>query len=451
MLKPENGLEELLQEEGAKLQTIAIPSQLDEVIRQGMVVSKRRNRQRAGRRYATAASMLIAGMFLLGMVRVSPAFASLVAGLPGLSGIVTLVAGDKGLQGAVRSEFVQPVDASDSHDGVTFTVQGIIADDTRLNVFFTMNMPSAVDTIPYDHLRVYDADTGEDLPVGIGFGYAATGAHGKPRQEFLDRMDITLSAGQKMPDRVGVSFMLMPFENQTWNAVIPIDKARFKGLKETIPLGQTVTVDGQRVLFKEATINPTSIQVEVAFDASNSMKLFGINDLRIVTDTGEELRNQGWFGKQDGGQTLQFESAFFSKPKHLVLKGSRIMALDKSKLEMQLDLDEQRIVQAPDDKVRIVTIDKVNDDHYSLVLGVQSDLDRDHYGFTILNGEVHDAKGTEFQWGSYRTTSTSTNEGGMESMISSQLILDKPYTNPFTFEITNYPSWIEQPFEIKLK
>jgi hypothetical protein len=40
-----------------------------------------------------------------GMVRVSPAFATFVAGLPGLSGNVALVAEDKGLEGAVKSKF----------------------------------------------------------------------------------------------------------------------------------------------------------------------------------------------------------------------------------------------------------------------------------------------------------------------------------------------------------
>jgi len=397
-----------------------------------------------------AVCTLLVGMFLLGMVRVSPAFATFVAGLPGLSGIVDLVVGDKGLEGAVRSEFVQPVDASDSHDGVTFNVKGIIADDNRLNVFFTMKMPYEVDKVPYDHPRVYDADTGEELPTSIGFGYGGFGSNLKPRLELLDRMDITMSAGHEMPERVRVSFMLMPFGNKTWSAVIPIDKERFKGMKETVPLGKTVKIDGQSMLFKEVTINPTSIQVDVAFDPANTMKLFWFNDLRIVTDTGEEFLNKGSFGLQDGGQTLQFESTFFSNPKHLTLKGNRIMALDKSKLEMKIDLDTKRIIQAPDDKVRFISVDNVDNDRYNLVLGVKTDSVRDHFMFNIIDGTVYDAKGTAFQWDGHRTSSTPDGDT-QEMILTSQLVLDKSYTNPLTFEIFNYPSWIEQPFEIRLK
>jgi hypothetical protein len=449
LLEREKRLEELLREEGAAWQALETPSQLNETIRQGMLLAQKRNQRRVSQRYMAVACTLLAGMLLLGMVRVSPAFASFVAGLPGLSGLVTLVAGDKGLEGAVRSDFVQPVVVSDSHDGVTFTVRGIIADDTRLNVFFTVKMPSEVETVPYRHPRVYDADTGEELPVVIGFGYGAVGSNGKPMLEFQDRMDIAMTGGRKFPDRVRVSFMLMPFGDTTWSAVIPIDKERFRGMKETIPLDKKVTVEGQNILFKKATINPTTIQVEVAFDQANTMKLFGINDVRIVTDTGEELRNQGSFHTPDGGQTLQFESAFFSKPKHLVLKGSRIMALDKSKLEMKLDLNQKRIVQAPDDKVRLISAEKIAGDRYGITLGVKTDFDRDHFGFTIIDGAVRDANGTAFQWDSHRTTSTSAGE--TERIVTSQLILDKPFTNPLTFEITNYPSWIEQPFDVRLR
>ncbi|QHW31476.1 DUF4179 domain-containing protein [Paenibacillus rhizovicinus] len=444
----EHAVEAGLASEQAAWDAAPLPNGVDEAVLRGMLRARRTTRRRS-RRAMIAASAAVIIALLLGMVRVSPAFASAVAGLPGLSGIVSLVAGDQGLEGAVSNDYVQPVDAGDSHDGVTFAVKGIIADDTRLNVFYTVKLPSAASYVPYEEPRMYDADTGEALPVSISFG--AVDTSGKPKKAFQERMDVSISAGHAMPERVRMSVKLMGYpEEKTWNVVIPIDKARFADMKETIPLAQTVTVQGQRMRFAQAVVHPTSITVDVAFDEANSMKLFSLSDLRIVTDTGEVLRSYGSTQVSPDKMKLQFESAFFAKPKHLTLIGSKIMALDKSKLELALDLGQQRLVKSPDDRVRFIAAEKTGADVYTVKLGVKTNRDRDNFNFTIVDGAFHDAAGTEFQFGSLRT---STDNGADEDEVITtfEAKLDKPFTNPLTFPIVNYPSWIEQPFEVKLK
>ncbi|MBO7748803.1 DUF4179 domain-containing protein [Paenibacillus sp. MWE-103] len=448
MILPEHErsrLEAGLADEQAAWDAAPVPAALDEAVLRGVARARRTGRSRA-RRTAAGASVALVLALLLGLVRVSPAFAAAVAELPGLSGLVALVAGDKGLEGAVRNDFVQPVSAGDSHDGVTFTVTGIIADDTRLNVFYTVKLPEKT-ALPYDRPRVYDADTGKPLLASYSSG--GSGADGELRAEFHQRMDISLAAGTEMPDRIKLSIGLTGYpQDKAWTAIFPIDKTRFEGLSETIPLDQTVTVQGQRIRFARAVVHPTSIEVDAEFDDANAMKIFWLGDLRIVTDAGEELRSYGSTSASPSKVTLQFESAFFSKPKHLTLEGSRIMALDKSKLELTLDLAKKRIVQAPDDRVRIISAEKTGPDKVTVRLGVKTNKERDRFSFSIVDGGFHDAAGREFQIGGYRTSSTNETD---EMTTTFEAMLDKPYTNPLTFRITDYPSWIEQPFTVKLK
>lgn len=440
-------LEALLSEEGASLQAAPLPDALDEAVRAGLRRSRRGARTRSRRAALVMASTVLVVTLLVGMVRVSPAFASVVSGLPGLSGIVALVAGDKGLEGAVRNDFVQAVNASDSHDGVTFTVNGIIADDTRLNVFYTVKLPSAMKDVPYAELRVYDAESGKYLPASIGF--TNPGTPRASQTEFQERMDVSLSAAAVMPDQARLNFKLQGFPKDTeWNVIVPIDKARFAGMKEVIPLDKTIDLQGEKITFGQAVIHPTSLTVDVKFDEANTKKIIWLGDVSIVTDKGEVLRSQGSNGIDGTGMTLVFESDFFNRPKHLTLKGTRIMALDKSKLELKLDLAQGELVQAPDDQVRFISAKKTATGDYTVKLGVKTNVDRDHYSFSIVDGEFHDAAGTKFQIGGFRTSTTA---GEDEVITSFEAKIDKPFQNPLTFAITDYPAWIEQPFEVKLK
>ncbi|MBM7568064.1 DUF4179 domain-containing protein [Paenibacillus sacheonensis] len=444
----DNGrIEERLRDEKKAWDAAPLPAGLDEAVYRGLLQARRKGRLRT-RRAAAAMSAALVVVLLLGMVRVSPAFAAAVAELPGLSGLVSLVAGDSGLEGAVRNDFVQPVNVSDSHDGVMITVNGIIADDTRLNILYTVKLPTAAKHVPFKKFDLFDAAAPDKpLPVTISFGSVPLE---NPTKEFQGRIDVNLGEEADMPEHVRIDMKLFGYEGLAdWSIVIPVDKARFEGMKEVIPLEQAVTAEGQRMLFKQATIYPTSIAVDVEFDKANSKRVFWLSDLVLVTDTGEELRSQGSMNMSADRMTLQFESSFFSKPKHLTLRGTRWMALDKSKLEMKLDLEKKEIVQAPDDKVRLVSAKKTGTGVYEITLAVKSDSSVDRYGFTIVDGPFRDAAGTVFNTGGYRTSSTEPDKD--ETNITFEVLLDKPYTNPLAFNIVNYPSWIEEPFEVKLK
>lgn len=92
-------------------------------------------------------------------------------------------------------------------------------------------------------------------------------------------------------------------------------------------MNQTLTVDGQRIEVKEATLYPTRLVLDVNFDPKNTKKVFGLSDLQLVDEQGRAWRTDTSTGGDE--RSIYFESMYFSIPKKLTLQGSGFSGLDK--------------------------------------------------------------------------------------------------------------------------
>jgi len=116
---PELNLEERIVEEMNKTNT----------------VNRHRHRKSGMMKKAAAISGIAAalGLGVVGSGFVSPAMASALSQVP-LIGNVFQQYGDAGLQAGVKQGLYQPVDAADSHGGITLKSTGYIYDGTRISV-----------------------------------------------------------------------------------------------------------------------------------------------------------------------------------------------------------------------------------------------------------------------------------------------------------------------------
>ena len=71
-------------------------------------------------------------------VNVSPAFANKVSEIPGMERVVALIQNDKGLVAAVENNIYQPINASQTEHGITVTLDGVIADENGMVIFYTV-------------------------------------------------------------------------------------------------------------------------------------------------------------------------------------------------------------------------------------------------------------------------------------------------------------------------
>ncbi|MCM3630303.1 DUF4179 domain-containing protein [Paenibacillus glycanilyticus] len=426
------------------MEDIPIPSDIDDKIWSGIRAGRQRRRRRVYSRIAayTACLLLLASA---ASVRFSPAVAAYVGEIPGLRPFVELIHYDKGLELAIENDFMQPIGLSDEHDGIKVTIDGMIADESRIIVFYTIeNMDGQKSVVSLNKVELPD-----NRDISISHGFYANNEDWKSIQgtidfypndqgEFPDALNLQLEI-----DKVTETATI----DADWGFSIPIDKAKFEGMKETYAINQTVTVEGQRITFGKMTVHPTRIELETAYDPANTKKLFYFDDLRLEDEKGEIFGTitNGVSGSDisENSHVLYFQSNYFRKPEHLYLRASSIRALDKDKLEVKVDLDRRELLALPDSLLTIKEAGASDEDGQDmLVFGLKNENPLDQgRAYSLFDMEYTDASGQSFR-------SSRTGSSGEEYRL---YIPRKSYQSPLTLRIADYPARIHGDINIKIK
>jgi hypothetical protein len=452
-----------------RLDQIEIPGNIDQYIRAGMSQGQvRRTRFRTARFASMAASLLLAAFLL--SVRVSPTFAAYVGQIPVLDSIVKLVNYDKGLQLALENEFIQPVGVSDEHDGIKVTVDGIIVDETRMLIFYTIENKGDYGRINISRFNFNDE---ESWIRGLSYGSPDFDEKRKTQQ---GKVDVSFNERANIPEKINVSFQLAALNKRnasdppsarvgdehptpygdsfdtTWDIPISIDKAKFEGLKEVYEINQTVRVQGQSITFKSLTVHPTRAALEVEYDPNNSKKIFRYDDIRLVDENGEDFgtitSGIGGRGNGENGEILYFQSNYFKKPKQLYIQANEYSALDKDQLEVLVDLKEEKLLKRPDDRLTLDKIQYGSDIvlHFTLSRFYENEHDRNR-SFGLFSNIYKDASGEKYH--SNMSGSSTIDSEGINTI--QYHIKKENYTNPITLTLYEYPSRISGPINIQVK
>ncbi|WP_339276752.1 DUF4179 domain-containing protein [Paenibacillus sp. FSL W8-0426] len=335
-------LERRLHARKAEYDAIPVPDEIAHLAVQSGIRKATRNRKSRLRWGLSGLSAACIILLFTGCIRVSPAFASFVEQLPGMEGIVNLIRQDKGLQLAVDQSLLQTVNITDEHDGISVTVNGVITDDARMVIFYTMKGVSNREGGLYD-IQLQD-EHGEGLSVGMSYE--------SPRQTgstdtYEGYIDAFMSEEAVKPDKITIQFQSRDTAQPgTWSVTFPVDYSLTKGMKKTIPIHQTATIDGQRIEFGEAVLYPTRLKLDVKFDPDNSKEIFGLRNLQLVDEQGRAWRTNLATSSGDE-RSIFFESMYFAIPKKLTLQGSGLSALDKTDLDVTIDLKTGRLEGGP--------------------------------------------------------------------------------------------------------
>lgn len=298
-------MEEELLQWGADARKHTVPDSLEDVFRSGIHTSTCNKKSTPFRKssYAVAAFALFMAIVLM-TASVSPVFATALQHIPGMSRILSLMGNDPGLKGAMDHDYMQPVGVSDTHDGTQFTVDGLITDEVRVNVFFSVQLGKPMAINNYGRIKVVDSETLQPIKAMYSYNMA-------PDKEGIYHgfVDIQMSTGEAVPDKLQISFS--PNENEfNWSVSFPVDKLKSAGKEEIIEVHKDVLIDGQKITIERVNIYPLRLTVDVAFDTANSKRIFQMIDMSIVNENGQVLKNKSSFlGETE--QTLHFDSSFF--------------------------------------------------------------------------------------------------------------------------------------------
>lgn len=433
-----DALEERLNNRKTEYDTMPVPDAAAHQALQAGIRQATRNRKTRLRWYMSSISAAALILLFTGCIRVSPAFASFVEQLPGMEGIVNIIRQDKGLMMAIDQSLLQKVGVTDEHDGASVTVEGIITDESRMVIFYKMKGIRDPEKGNYD-IDLLDGN-GKNLPVAFSYAYPMPSSDENIHENMID---VIFTDEASPPDELSVVFKSRDTaSSEEWKVTFPVDKNLTKGMKKVIPVNQTLTVDGQRIDVKQATLYPTRLVLDVKFDPKNTKKVFGLSDLQLVDEQGRAWRTDTSTGEDE--RSIYFESMYFSIPKKLTLQGSGFSGLDKEDLDLVLDLKSRQITGGPSGLEMVGS--KVEGNDLIIDFSVAGSMNG---GFVLAFGEVKDSEGNAYQ---VPGSSWSSGDGTDDShtIVSSTVENGAKMEGKIQMRISTYPMKVKSPFSLDI-
>ncbi|MFJ7970006.1 DUF4179 domain-containing protein [Psychrobacillus sp. NPDC096389] len=429
--------EKMLNESKEQLEQLAIPDpQIDYAIQQGFYKanSKRSKRKKTLWTISVAAILMLT---FITSIRVSPAFANAVASIPGMERFVDLIQLDKGLEAIIENDYYEAVGVSQMKDNMTFTIDGIILDETGMEIFYTLEAPFSMEDIQYGNLEVWNDGKNLSEDSAYSFGHLS-----EKTNRIVERFSFTFGkVKQFTSQQFELVFQIENDKETTFKVPFTLKNTVQQG--KVYSLNEKVEMDGQKMLVKDITVHPLRVAVNIEFNEQNDMEILQFEDMRLEDENGEvwsSIQNgtSGFGGVKNKERTYFLQSNYFKEPKKLYFKFDKVQALPKAESYLLIDLDKKEVLSEPTDgKLEVMNI---NDQ--SVEVKVQRI--RENHMYTLF-GDVVDAKGE-------RIDTPSESMHGDEQYNYSTISLDsKDIVNPIKLNLYAYPNYLDGSVSIQIK
>lgn len=443
----------MLENEQRNAGPFMIPAEIDQYIRNGMEQAKELRQNRSRNRWIRIGSSLVACLFIfvfIFSVRLSPAVAAYVSSIPGMEKIVEFLRDDKGLQKAAEHNLVQNIGASGSLEGVTFTIDQVLADEKRMLLFYTLKNDLPDKEVALHKIELFD-HSGKEWEHGVSWS-----GMGSEDPVIRNRIDIVINEATEIPDvmTAKVTLEIDHIKQATPLSIdFVVDKSKYKTFeKKVYPVMKEVTVDGQRFTIEQIAVFPTQTEVSIRFDPANKKHVFDFDKLRLEDEKGQTfafwgngvpVRDNG-----ENGRIYHLESIYFVEPEKLYLKTDGIRALDKDQLQIVIDAKTGTLTEVPDDRLKLTALRQVDD-----VVGMDFSLKvppQDNHSHISLGYNMTDNRGNEYDYVQGSTYSTE------DASIQNYSVLLKRKTNKgtpthYSFPLSSYPERLQGTFSVEIK
>ncbi|MFJ7973681.1 DUF4179 domain-containing protein [Psychrobacillus sp. NPDC096389] len=404
-------------------------------------------------------SIVIAAILLISFitsVSVSPVFATKVAAIPGMERIIDLIQQDRGLTAAVENEFYQPLNLSQEKNGITVTLDGVIADKKGMVIFYSVRTKDMDESsLGLKYLRLWSE-------MNVQYG--------------LDFMDSALPLSTKSDSKVfsGSEYIEnVPYKNNLSLAIgikngevienfnIPFTYKKMEVESKNIVVNKEVEIEGQHFKVKELIVDPIRTIVRIEENPNNTKKLLArpFDELELVDEKGRKwsaLPGNAYKPLKESNvwEVPLKESFYFYEPKKLTLTFGKIAAMNKEEAYILIDLESKEFLEQPSKS--IFSNLQVEDNRLSFTVEVGQDYDMNMVRF--LKFKDADRKEFYIHYGGRTPVSSNYVKGSVtnspgEGKIEFELP-DKSFTtftNPIRLDLNFYPSWIEENVEIEFE
>ncbi|WP_062106327.1 DUF4179 domain-containing protein [Bacillus niameyensis] len=426
-----------------KYEDVSIPVEaLDLAIMNGFKKAKHTKKTRFKKwGYACVATFIFFGAFFT-TIRISPAFASYIASIPGMEGIVELISHDKGKLAAISNEYYQEVGVSEKKNGVQLTIDGAIADENGIVLFYSLKPEKKYEWMGIDKVNLKNLDGEELNQASLSYGPPFIPENSSTYNGMIEyffkepydaqdfQLDLTLEADGYSQE------LSMPFSL----------KENIKAAKQ-LPINKDVTMEGQKVTFIRAEIYPLRTALHIKRDPNNTKKILNFDDLRLVDENGEiwSKISNGISGSRisDDEEIVYLQSNYFNEPKELYLEFNKIQAIDKDEAELVVDIERERIIKQPKGNSINPQVSVSGND---LIFSMRT---KEEFSYFMFN-TPKDREGNDLDSYAFSTSNIGDEDNPTyEQRINIQNL--HSVKGPISFELSFYPSWIVGSEKIKIK
>jgi hypothetical protein len=433
--------EEKLNEFRNSYDDIQVPLEfLDEAIMTGFQKAKTEgNRKPRSKKWAV--SLMFAAIIFLGFftsIRLSPAFASYVAVIPGMEKVVELIRWDKGRLLAVENDYYQEIGVSQEKNGLEIKIDGAIADENGLVLFYTIQSEEKQKDVTLDVIE-FNRKNGEKL----NWSSASLGSHHDSEEgETSYQGTLEYFFDTPLPEKEFELGLKITSANQTENYKLTFQLKKDIKSKKTYKINKTAVIEGQKMTFLEADIYPLRAAIHVKMDPNNSKKLLSFEDLRLVDENGEvwnKIANGITASNISEDEAIIYlQSNYFKNPKELYLVINKIQAVDKDEAYVVVDTEKKQILKKPQGNQ--LNGFKVTEGY--LIFNLQTE----HKFNAFLFGRIKDSNGNEI---TPQRTEMSDIDGGSEIRVNIHDL--SMVRNPISLELTFFPKWIVGEEKVRIK
>ncbi|KOS61382.1 DUF4179 domain-containing protein [Lysinibacillus agricola] len=303
---------------------------------------EKRNRQRTWKGIAVTCALLL--IFVMS-IRISPALASAIAKIPGFAPLVQMITDDKGVKDILHNNYYEELGLSQTKNGLSFTLQGVIADETGMILPYTFSAPFDVRDLEIKEIEL--RLNGEVLPAGISYSWY--------RAKETSLIEENLEAIFKDPinyDNAEFELYLQFADEKQTEFTMPFSLKKSIAKTKTYQLNEKLSFEGQHITVKSVSISPLRTGITIALDPHNDMRILGFDDIRLLDEKGEEwttisngLVSTGTL--MDGEETLFMQSNYFREPKKLTLSIGKVKALPKGQDFIDVDFKQMKVLSKP--------------------------------------------------------------------------------------------------------
>ncbi|MEH6992523.1 DUF4179 domain-containing protein [Neobacillus drentensis] len=433
--------EEKLTEYKHSYDDIKIPlDRLDEAILTGFQKAKagevRKPRNRKMLFSFIAAAILFFGFFT--SIKLSSAFASYVADIPGMEKIIELIRGDKGRMLAIENDYYQEVGVSQEKNGLEITIDGAIADENGLVLFYSIESAKKQKEVIIEEVGLFDQNGQKLNWSSASFGSHHTSEEGEAA--YNGSLEYFFDSPPRQKD-FEIKLKIKS-DQQTDDYRLSFSLNKDVKTKKTYKENKTVTIEGQKITFVEADIYPLRVAVHVKMDPANSKKLLNFDDIRLVDENGEVWNkiNNGVSASRisENEAIIYLQSNYFNNLEKLYLEVNKIQAVDKSEAFVVVDTEKEQLLTKPSGN--LLYDFELQGDY--LMFKLQTEEEFNYFLF----GGITDGNGTKI---TPKQTENLGNEGEVELRVNIPDL--KKVKSPISLELSFFPAWIIGEEKVRIK